>query len=143
MILGFSGSRAGMANLQIGSVLDVLWDLPSKITELHHGDAIGADHQMHLIIREHFSSVIITAHPCNIASQRAYCGADKWEGPLPPLERNSNIVAACAVLLATPAEAEEVMRSGTWATVRRARKAGKPIVIVLPDGSMRREGGAT
>ena len=36
----------------------------------------------------------------------------------------------------TPQGNEEVMRSGTWATVRRARKQDKPIFIINPDGSL-------
>ena len=43
------------------------------------------------------------------------------------------LVDACEVLLATP-KGPEKLRSGTWATVRYARKVGKRIVIIEPDG---------
>lgn len=38
--------------------------------------------------------------------------------------RNDAIVAHSDVLLAFPQTCTEVLRSGTWATIRRARKAG-------------------
>jgi len=53
-----------------------------------------------------------------------------------PLERNSDIVADSDLLLATPRFYEEELRSGTWATVRRARKANKPLIIVWPNGKV-------
>jgi predicted Rossmann fold nucleotide-binding protein DprA/Smf involved in DNA uptake len=40
------------------------------------------------------------------------------------MARNDAIVAHSDVLLAFPRTREEVVRSGTWATIRRARKAG-------------------
>jgi hypothetical protein len=43
------------------------------------------------------------------------------------------------VVIACPFERTEQQRSGTWATVRMARKAGKPLVIVYPQGDERRE----
>jgi predicted Rossmann fold nucleotide-binding protein DprA/Smf involved in DNA uptake len=44
------------------------------------------------------------------------------------LERNHLIVAACDVLNAAPLQDEEILRSGTWATIRYARKAGKTVI---------------
>jgi hypothetical protein len=43
------------------------------------------------------------------------------------MKRNDELVAQCDVLLAFPRSAKEELRSGTWATIRRARKAGKEI----------------
>jgi hypothetical protein len=50
------------------------------------------------------------------------------------LERNTEIVKACDVLIATPKEQDEVLRSGTWATIRRARKYDKKLAVIFPDG---------
>ena len=45
------------------------------------------------------------------------------------------------VLIAAPAEQEgERLRSGTWATVRYARRLGRRVVLVCPDGSLREDG---
>ena len=42
------------------------------------------------------------------------------------------------MLVACPKGPEEV-RSGTWSTVRFARKRGKRIVIIMPDGTVTEE----
>lgn len=45
------------------------------------------------------------------------------------MKRNDALVAHCDVLLAFPPTAQEQLRSGTWATIRRARKAGKEVLM--------------
>jgi len=62
------------------------------------------------------------------------CEADEYRNPQDYLVRNQDIVNECDVLVATPKENNEVLRSGTWATIRRATKAKKPVLIVNPDG---------
>jgi hypothetical protein len=59
---------------------------------------------------------------------------DDLAAPMPPLARDLLIVKSCDRLLACPGTMTEIIRSGTWATVRMARKAGRPITIVLPAG---------
>ena len=49
--------------------------------------------------------------------------------------RNDLTVSYTDVLLAVPATSVEERRSGTWATVRRARKAGCEIRFYPLDGS--------
>jgi predicted Rossmann fold nucleotide-binding protein DprA/Smf involved in DNA uptake len=51
------------------------------------------------------------------------------------MDRNARLVALGDMLLAFPATRAEELRSGTWSTIRRARKAGKRIVIVPLDGT--------
>jgi hypothetical protein len=55
----------------------------------------------------------------------------------PYLARNKDIVDACTILIATPAQNSEIQRSGTWATVRYAKSKydRSRIVIVRPDGT--------
>ena len=45
------------------------------------------------------------------------------------MKRNDSLVEAAGRLLAFPKTANEVLRSGTWATIRRARKAGVPVLM--------------
>jgi hypothetical protein len=52
----------------------------------------------------------------------------------PYLSRNKDIVLETELLIATPGEEEEQIRSGTWSTVRYARSLKRMINIVLPDG---------
>jgi hypothetical protein len=54
---------------------------------------------------------------------------------LPPLDRNKMMVDDCEALIATPRLMVEELRSGTWSTIRYARKCRKPVHIVWPDGS--------
>lgn len=51
------------------------------------------------------------------------------------LKRDDALAEACDILLAFPRNGFEIMRSGTWATVRRARKANRIIVFYPLDGS--------
>lgn len=45
------------------------------------------------------------------------------------MKRNDAIVEHSDVLVAFPKTDEEELRSGTWATIRRARKAGVPVLL--------------
>jgi len=54
--------------------------------------------------------------------------------PRPPLVRNRDIVDATDMLIAAPATRKEVLRSGTWATIRYAKKMKKWIYIIYPSG---------
>jgi len=57
----------------------------------------------------------------------------------PYLARNQDIVDETEVLIAVPAQKKEIVRSGTWATIRRARKAGRLIYFIFPDGRVVKE----
>jgi hypothetical protein len=39
-------------------------------------------------------------------------------------------------VIAAPMSSAEILRSGTWATIRYARKAGKPVLIIWPNGEL-------
>jgi hypothetical protein len=107
-------------------------DLP--IVEFHHGDCRGADEEAHDMARAW--ALIVVGHPPSDPKARAFCEFDAEEPPLPYLKRNSEIVKACDILIAAPAEAEERLRSGTWATVREARRRGKRVYLLLPNGEV-------
>jgi hypothetical protein len=51
------------------------------------------------------------------------------------MQRNDQVQHNADVLTAFPSQPKEVMRSGTWSTIRRFRKAGKGVYIspVSPD----------
>lgn len=70
---------------------------------------------------------------------RANCVADIIEPTRPPLARNRCMVERVGLVVAVPAQEGEVLRSGTWATVRHARRRGRPRILIGPDGSVRRE----
>lgn len=127
----FTGTQAGMTAPQWAKFLDVLAGLAPQW--FHHGDCIGADAQAH-------SAAVrvceIHIHPCTITAKRAWCaGAHLMSIPLSPLDRNKMMVDDCEALIATPRLMVEELRSGTWSTIRYARKCRKPVHIVWPDGS--------
>ena len=99
--------------------------------EVHHGDCINADAQFDAICQEFEIKIVI--HPPTNTIHRAWC-----DGPLttilepkPYILRNHDIVDACSTLIAGP-HRPEYIRSGTWSTVRYARKQNRTVIIVEP-----------
>ena len=142
MRIGFTGSRDGFTSKQHNAFKKLLAKLGA--TELHHGDCVGADAQAHAVAYSLDLDIFI--HPPTDGRKRANCGDGakqtpylgtvKWFKPYPYLERNRHIVLATEALIATPKEAEEQLRSGTWSTVRFARKRRRPVYIILPSGKV-------
>lgn len=128
MIIGFTGTQQGLTPLQ----LDTIYQLLNKHrpVEFHHGDCIGADHQAHLIAKE--LGIKIVVHPPDNPKARAYCKTAHIMPEKPYLERNHNIVDCSDLIIAAPKSQREQLRSGTWATVRYARKQQKELIIVAP-----------
>ena len=137
MILGFTGTQVGMTELQREALIRVL--RVYDITEFHHGDCIGADAQAHESVVTHTSSRIVI-HPPADERKRAWCHTKVVAttvsvlAPKPYLDRNKDIVNASEGMLAAPRGPEE-LRSGTWSTIRYARKCSKKVLIVWPDGT--------
>lgn len=132
--IGFTGTRRGMTRAQQNVLRSLLLSGSGK---LHHGDCVGADEQAHDIARALGHAVAI--HPASNPNQRAYKSAQDIRPPKPPLVRNKVIVRETELLVAAPAEAMEQQLSGTWSTVRYARKLGRAICIIRPDGTLIRE----
>lgn len=132
MILGFTGSRAGITPAQRTTLLRLFERL--GYCEFHHGDCVGADaaaHSLALLPAFRFHIII---HPPISPRLRAMCeGAAKVLTPKPYIQRNRDIVDACDHLLVCP-NGEETIRSGTWATVRYARKRKRDYSIIHPAG---------
>jgi len=130
--VGFTGAQAGMTMAQravIHSQLQLV-----KPDEAHHGDCIGADSEFHSCVKK-YTDADIVIHPPENNSKRAYCKEGLILSEKPYLTRNKDIVDASDVLFATPAGAE-VLRSGTWSTIRYAKKKNVPVVIIYPDGNV-------
>ena len=141
MIIGFTGTQKGMTPEQYDYVELLLERKMDEIECVHHGDCIGADSDFDYCSSRVMLKIVI--HPPINPSKRAFCWKRRyekhdWVEPKEYLERNHDIVDACDMLMATPGEFEEILRSGTWATIRYARKKGKKIFIIFPDGSIKK-----
>lgn len=106
-------------------------------SEVHHGDCIGADAQCHEMALR-----VAVIHPPSDPKKRAFCTPctpGQMREPKPYLERNRDIVDESELLIACPRQQREVIRSGTWATVRYARSQGKRVWTLYPDGTTQNE----
>lgn len=138
MKLGFTGTREDITCEQHKTLCEWIKSHAHEITEFHHGCCIGADSEAAVVVQS-WAKAAIHAHPSTLRSLTGNVAlqfADVVHDRKPPLERNQDIVDACDMLIATPKTDHEELKSGTWATVRRARKAGKPVVIIRPDGAV-------
>lgn len=137
---GFSGTQAGCTPKQLDALTRVFWELLDEgITWQHNGDCIGADEQAGKLWLQMGGAIHL--HPPGINSKRAFLqDIDEGSHPKPYRERNQDIVNASERLVATPGGMEEELRSGTWMTIRMARRKGIPRIIVWPDGTVTHEG---
>jgi hypothetical protein len=130
MIVGFTGTQRGMNEAQWRTLWTLL--IERAPGDFHEGDCNGSDAQAaHGARLAHFR---IVSHPPTNSSKRAFFQADVEWPAAPYLDRNKQIVNASQEMIATPGEFEEQLRSGTWSTVRYARRVGKPVHVILPDG---------
>lgn len=119
-IVGFTGTREEPSELQLKWLRDKLIELEAR--QLHHGDCVGADTAANAIAGE--LSIYRVVHPPINGSMRAFCEAEEYRAPKDYDVRNHNIVLESEVLLALP-PCPEILRSGTWSTVRFARRIGR------------------
>lgn len=142
MIIGFTGTRSGMTEKQREKVLELLKgfteEIPSELVLGLHGDCVGADDDFNVCcLSENIGTL---CRPCTYDSMRAHSTSQQIADPLPPMQRNRDIVAQADVMLACPPNYTEIKRgSGTWATVKFTRRAKKPLYIIFPDGTMLEE----
>ena len=134
MRIGFTGTQRGMTDAQRSTLRAVLAELGATV--FHHGDCIGADAEAHDVAEAMGCEVVI--HPPVTETKRAWKLAARIYEPKWYLARNKDIVRDTEMLVAAPGEETEHLRSGTWSTVRFARKLGRAVWVILPDGEVRR-----
>lgn len=142
--IGFTGTQKGMTVAQRHTLRTRLAMM--FVEEARHGDCVGADAEFHDACVYHKVPRIWIHPPLNPVKQ-AFCETKDWGAsvvnvvpPRPYLARNRDIVDGGDILIATPSGYEEELRSGTWSTVRYARKQNKRIYIIQPDGAIVVEG---
>lgn len=150
MHVGFTGSRRGLSREQ-GKSLD-LWLrenflYKSRTISFHHGDCLGSDKEAHDLLLELYNvpddflydktKLDIIIHPPIKDTFRAFCiPYSQIRVPKDYLKRNHDIVDESKFLIACPKEIKNVIRSGTWATIRYAVKKNKPVLMFCPDGKI-------
>ncbi len=141
MNVGFTGTQYidKITTGQMIKLIDQIKKFAPEVEEWHHGGCKGADNIFHLYacfyMRENNNDGKIFVHPASnvdpikvadIKPQKDIIVLD----PVPALDRNQDIVDNVDILIALPSSSTEVKRSGTWATIRRARKKGIDIIFI-------------
>lgn len=134
-ILGFTGSRSGLTALQEDRLRHYLreWE-PDLIV---HGGCRGADTEFHELAMNLSGTVLASVYPSRESQLANFEGRDRTSVNLirPPLDRNHTIVEVCDWLIACPRQIDEVLRSGTWATIRYARTDKRNHVLIFHTGN--------
>jgi len=133
--VSFTGTRKGITDFQESTIRDTLHNHIFTFDDFHHGDCKGADEQFHNLVIEHINKFggEMIIHPPDNNKHRAFCEEGTILPEKPYLERNKDIVDACDLIIATPHRDDEInkQRSGTWSTIRYAKKQKKDIIIII------------
>lgn len=138
--LGFTGTRQGLTDAQRDALYTYIHECPA-FSEVHHGACLGADAEFVDMIHEQGDEgwvCQIIAHPGDqpeMTDIESLKRSDLVLPRKPMFQRDRDIVNASTILLACPKGPEEV-RSGTWSTIRYARRTPCKIVIFWPDGKV-------
>lgn len=131
MKIGFTGTMVGMSQQQKDYFRGIILSLAPD--EFHHGDCIGADAEAHDIVVElrslDYCRPKVVGHPPKNPKSRAFKKCDVLRPELDYLDRNKAIVDECDYLVAAPSGPEK-LRSGTWSTVRYAKKKRKTYTVL-------------
>lgn len=135
MKIGVTGTREQPTKQQLSITFSFLRVFPG--VELHHGNCIGFDE---LVAKRALSErYYIVGHPPKNKRYLADVHNDELRRAKEYLDRNQDIVVESDILLAAPKSAEEVLRSGTWSTIRYARTIKRPTFIIFPNGLVKCE----
>lgn len=127
-----------MAPPQLARFIAIMLQLDPR--DFHHGGCIGADTQAHKFVHEQFGDKCkVWVHPATTTNVECFEGQGEIVAHRPALQRNMAIVMCSHVMVAAPQTVEEVIRSGTWATIRAARARRRPLYLVRPDGTYKLE----
>lgn len=128
--IGVTVSRKGLTEIQRFRAKMLL----AGYDVLHHGDCVGGDNDLDAIATD--LKLRIVVHPPINSSLRAYCISSERREPKEYLARDRDIVDESERMIAFPNSTTPTPHSGTWYTVGYARKMGKPLAIVFPNGDV-------
>jgi hypothetical protein len=141
--IGFTGTRNGMTEEQKSTLTFLLWLFHEPGNMYIHGDCIGGDEEFHMLVKKMDSKASMMIFPPLDPKFRA------WKyGMVQPedeyLARNRRIVSVSNTLIGAPKNFTDIARSGTWYTIRHAKKIKSEnktrrldrVIIIFPDGSI-------
>lgn len=129
--LGFTGTQRGMSERQLQKLQNLLEGFHRQGYRcFHHGDCVGADEEAAELARDIGYGLV--CHPPVEPRKRAFVPSDFEHEPRTYLLRNHDIVKSVRKMIAAPGEHNEVLRSGTWATIRYTHKLHRSVTMVLP-----------
>lgn len=142
MILDFgvTGTRRGMTTDQYNFAFNFMNSQPGS-NNVGHGCCIGVDEQF-ATISHLVGNFKIVAYPPIVDTFFSHTAFDISHIKMARadyMERNLAIVMDSKVLLAFPEQKQEIVRSGTWSTIRMARRLKHKMIIVFPNGSISKE----
>lgn len=128
--IGVTGTREGMTKKQTDMLIRRLRKF--RPGRLHHGMCVGVDVQTHRYARTLGGWWIIGHPPINQTQAKMDLDVDEMREPGEYLARNHELVDEVGLLFVVPKQRYEILRSGTWATFRYARKQGIRIEVLWP-----------
>lgn len=149
MRIGFTGTSRGLNPWQKAGLLDFFSSLKIRLREqgiteieFHHGDCIGADDEAATIVAG-IGGFTIVAHPGfpkgkpdNTQFRAFNPHSNLVLESKEFIVRDHDIVNATDSMIAGPHSEQELVRSGTWTTVRYARKKNRPVTMCWPERRM-------
>lgn len=138
--IGFTGTHRGASAFQLDELVKTLTQLRDThaeqfTVELHHGQCIGADEQAAKAAKGLGYRVVahpgLAKDPKNLLYRAEFEGNDEVRDAKPFIERDHDIVDESTIMIATPVSREDHVRSGTWTTVRYAKKVGRKEGVTL------------
>jgi hypothetical protein len=130
-VVAFTGTREGL-NADRRTAIAKFLKNAGNVRLAAHGMAKGADTDFDAICEK--LCIKREGYPASEHSIR-FVKPQMVYPVKPPLERDWDIVKRGQLLIAAPPTDKEVLRSGSWATMRYNAKLEKPLVHFLLDGS--------
>lgn len=137
MRVGVTGTRHGFTKDQEASFTEEV----KGFTHFLHGSCGGVDVEAARIVRKMMGKKvhIICLPGPDGDSWREISGVDdEIRAGKTHFARNRDIVNECDLLIGCPYDAEEMSHGGTWYTINYARKKGKKLIIIWPNGDITR-----
>lgn len=122
MKVGFTGTRKGMSQDQLDQLYFVLgWFVVPRPPEFHYSTHVTAE-----LVADRQAAAAAARFGCALWAHNSVPGAE--------LARDRALVDAVDVLVAAPGQDDELLRSGTWATVRYMQQLKRPVIHLSVGG---------